>query len=114
MRLKTDYNMTRFSARLDDLIHRYRSKSVLPEWVINACDDSDRLFDVMVANTMMANTGERTSHCYFKVLNNNGKCIAPCSRQLLKDGGIMIDCIGIESLTTKQYFKKIDSERKLH
>jgi len=109
MRFKYGLNIKMFSSRFDAMVDRHYSKLVLPEWMIQACDDNDRLFTAMVENS-----NERIEHCYFKVLDNNGKCIANCGRQLLKKPGIIVDCIGIESLTTKQHFKKLDSGRKLH
>ena len=37
----------------------------------------------------------RSEHCAFKILNNNGKCVAPCHWLLDSDGEF--DCIGISN-----------------
>ena len=55
----------------------------------------------------------RKDHCSFKALDENGKCIANCFHNQMKDGRY-IDCIGRKSESLEANMKRVKIERKYH
>lgn len=55
---------------------------------------------------------DRAEHCSFAKLNKDGKCIACCTKNKLKDG-YFTDCIDIRSDNIKEYCERLAETRKL-